>query len=75
MARLERGPERGSWGDGLAESYTDKAAKLDKTPRDYTWHHLEDGKSMMIAPKELHKSGQALGRCVSLQTQHGSREV
>ncbi|HWO20238.1 MAG TPA: HNH endonuclease [Kofleriaceae bacterium] len=33
-----------------------KAAKLDETPRDYTWHHLEDGKSMILVPTKLHKA-------------------
>jgi A nuclease of the HNH/ENDO VII superfamily with conserved WHH len=45
---------KSSGGDGLAESYTDKAAKLDETPRRYTWHHLEDGKSMILVPRDLH---------------------
>lgn len=31
-----------------------KAAKLAETPRDYTWHHLEDGKSMLLVPRDLH---------------------
>jgi hypothetical protein len=33
-----------------------KAAGLDEIPRNYTWHHLEDGKSMMLVPRELHKA-------------------
>jgi hypothetical protein len=33
-----------------------KAAKLGRIPDRYTWHHLEDGKSMMLVPKELHKA-------------------
>jgi hypothetical protein len=33
-----------------------KAAKLDKAPHRYTWHHLEDGKSMMLVPRELHEA-------------------
>jgi len=30
------------------------AAKLEEIPRGYTWHHLEDGKSMMLVPRDLH---------------------
>jgi hypothetical protein len=33
-----------------------RAAKLDRTPEDYTWHHLEDGKSMMLVSRDLHKA-------------------
>ena len=33
-----------------------KAAKLKETPEDYTWHHLEDGKSMILVPRDLHKA-------------------
>jgi hypothetical protein len=31
-----------------------KAAGLAETPRYHTWHHLEDGKSMMLVPTKLH---------------------
>ncbi|HWO25200.1 MAG TPA: HNH endonuclease [Kofleriaceae bacterium] len=33
-----------------------KAAGLRETPEEYTWHHLEDGKFMMLVPTELHKA-------------------
>jgi hypothetical protein len=33
-----------------------KAAGFDKLPRGYTWHHVEDGKSMMLVPTELHEA-------------------
>ena len=31
-----------------------KKALLATTPEDMTWHHLEDGKSMMLVPSDLH---------------------
>jgi hypothetical protein len=33
-----------------------KAAGLNEIPEGYTWHHLEDSKSMMLVPRELHKA-------------------
>jgi hypothetical protein len=33
-----------------------KKAKLDQTPRDWTWHHAEDMKTMYLVPDELHKA-------------------
>jgi A nuclease of the HNH/ENDO VII superfamily with conserved WHH len=31
------------------------AAGYDKTPRGFTWHHVEDGKTMELVPTKLHK--------------------
>jgi hypothetical protein len=33
-----------------------KKAKLDKTPRNWTWHHAEDMKTMYLVPDDLHKA-------------------
>ncbi|WP_311773299.1 HNH endonuclease signature motif containing protein [Listeria booriae] len=27
---------------------------LSRAPSDYTWHHMEDGKSMMLVDKKVH---------------------
>jgi len=32
------------------------AAGLDSTPKGYVWHHAEDGKTMQLVPREIHKS-------------------
>ena len=32
------------------------AAGLESTPKGYTWHHVEDGKTMELVPRDLHKS-------------------
>jgi hypothetical protein len=41
---------------GADSNAANKAAKLDDTPDRYTWHHLEDGKSMILVPTDLHKA-------------------
>jgi hypothetical protein len=33
-----------------------KKAMLDKTPKNWTWHHAEDMKTMYLVPKDLHKA-------------------
>lgn len=33
-----------------------KASGLKSTPKDLTWHHHEDGKSMQLVPKDLHNT-------------------
>ncbi|MCG9873861.1 MAG: HNH endonuclease, partial [Leptospiraceae bacterium] len=45
---------------GLTGNYTIDAAKANKlvglsdTPSDFVWHHVEDGLSMQLVPKDLH---------------------
>jgi A nuclease of the HNH/ENDO VII superfamily with conserved WHH len=44
-----------------------QAAGFAKTPKDYTWHHHQDGTTMQLVPKDIHKAtghtgGYALGR-------------
>lgn len=34
----------------------DKAAGILKRPKDYTWHHHHDGKSMYLVPREIHEA-------------------
>lgn len=38
----------------LDEKAANAAAGLKKTPRHWTWHHHQDGKTMMLVPTELH---------------------
>lgn len=33
-----------------------KAMGYPKTPKVYVWHHVEDGKTMQLIPKEIHKA-------------------
>ena len=37
------------------EILANKVAGLDLKPKGYTWHHHQDGKTMLLVPKELHK--------------------
>jgi hypothetical protein len=38
-----------------------RAAHLDRTPRGYTWHHVEDGTTMELVPTRLHKAVEHTG--------------
>jgi len=38
------------------EPAANAAAGLDHTPRGYTWHHVEDGKTMELVPTHLHRA-------------------
>ncbi|WP_281274509.1 HNH endonuclease [Aquisalibacillus elongatus] len=48
--------------DGLKGNTTgdftaaNKAAGLKKTPSGHTWHHVEDGKTLMLVPTDLHQA-------------------
>lgn len=33
-----------------------RAVGLPSTPKGYTWHHVEDGRTMMLIPKDLHNA-------------------
>lgn len=39
---------------GPDEKIANKAIGLDKTPDNYVWHHVEDGKTMQLVPKDIH---------------------
>ena len=39
----------------LDEAAANAAAGLDRTPSKWTWHHHEDGKTMLLVPRELHR--------------------
>ena len=47
-----------------------RKAKLGKTPRDWTWHHAEDMKTMYLVPDELHKAVKHSGGVATYK--HGS---
>ncbi len=36
------------------EALANAACKWTTTPDDFIWHHLEDGTSMMLVPRDLH---------------------
>ena len=39
---------------GHDSKLANEVAGFDKTPDDYVWHHVEDGKKMELIPKEVH---------------------
>lgn len=39
---------------GNDEGKSNKAAGFKITPKGYTWHHVEDGKTMQCVPKDIH---------------------
>ncbi|HWO21178.1 MAG TPA: HNH endonuclease [Kofleriaceae bacterium] len=38
------------------EAAANAKAGLSSTPRDHTWHHVEDGKTMILVPTALHRA-------------------
>ena len=38
------------------EALANKAAGVDERPEGYTWHHVEDGGTMMLVPTSLHEA-------------------
>ena len=38
------------------EAAANKKAKLDDTPKGWTWHHAEDMKTMYLVPVDLHRA-------------------
>jgi hypothetical protein len=41
---------------GIDNAMANKIAGYQKTPKGYTWHHHEDGKTLQLVPLDLHKS-------------------
>jgi hypothetical protein len=48
-----------------------KEAGLKRTHDGYTWHHVEDGKSMMLIPEDLHDAVKRSGGVAQYKHQHG----
>ena len=49
------------------ERLANKFVGLPKTPDGYTWHHLEDGKTMLIVPKDIHKAVRHTGGVANIK--------
>jgi len=43
------------------DDYANAAAGLESTPKDYTWHHVEDGKTMQLVPTDIHDTFPHIG--------------
>ena len=50
-----------------------KAAGYDKTPSGFTWHHHEDGKTMILVPTDLHREVRHSGGAAILREKNKSR--
>ena len=48
--------EQSTGNRNLDEKLANKAAGLIKKPTEYTWHHVEDAKTMQLVPTKLHDS-------------------
>ena len=44
-----------------------KSAGLQSTPAGFTWHHVEDGRTMQLIPKDLHKAVRHTGGCAVIK--------
>jgi hypothetical protein len=42
-------------------------AGLDKEPKGYVWHHVEDGKTMQLIPKKIHRDTGHTGGAILLR--------
>ena len=40
---------------------------LDKTPNGFTWHHHQDGKTMLLVPRKIHTACRHAGGCAMIK--------
>ena len=45
------------------------AAKRAETPADYVWHHVEDGRTMELVPRDLHDAARHTGGAAAIGSQ------
>ena len=63
--------------DGLTGRYRTDAklanekAGLAKTPKGYVWHHVEDGKTMQLIPRDIHQAARHTGGAAVLRENSG----
>ena len=59
--------------DGMTGDYThdadlaNKAIHTTSTPEDYVWHHVEDGKTMELVPRDLHRAASHSGGATAIR--------
>lgn len=59
--------------DGLTGDYAkdaamaNQAAGLDATPDGYVWHHVEDGQTMQLVPRDLHNAVKHTGGAATIR--------
>ena len=47
-----------------------KVAGYTETPKDYTWHHHQDGKTMQLVPRDIHKAVAHTGGVSTIKHKH-----
>jgi hypothetical protein len=54
---------------GMKSDFADanRAAGFDRTPAGYTWHHVEDGRTMELVPSDLHGTVRHTGGVAAVQ--------
>ena len=61
--------------NGLTGNYAkdsamaNKSVGLNSTPEEYVWHHVEDGKTMQLIPKNIHNAARHTGGAAVLRNQ------
>ena len=59
--------------DGMTGDYThdadlaNQAIRTTSTPEDYVWHHVEDGKTMELVPRDLHRAASHSGGATAIK--------
>jgi len=56
---------------GIDEDRANAAARFDETPDEYTWHHVEDGRTMELVPFDLHSKVHHTGGVAAVPAQVG----
>jgi hypothetical protein len=49
----------------------DRIAGYETRPKEYTWHHVEDGETMVLVPKDLHKAIRHTGGAAIIRATQG----
>lgn len=52
------------------DQLANQAVGLKSTPKDYTWHHVEDGETMQLIPTDVHRNFPHTGGASFLRNQH-----
>ena len=58
---------------GTDERLANRAAGLVSTPDGYTWHHVEDGKTMQLIPEDLHNAVKHTGGAAIIKQNGGGQ--
>jgi ankyrin repeat protein len=51
----------------------DRISGYETRPKEYTWHHVEDGETMLLVPKDLHKAIRHTGGAAIIRVIKGNK--